>query len=57
MIRESLRLLKEQDELKQIRLNELRQDIQQGIASGDSTPLDMSEIIALARQKHQNNRK
>ena len=53
VIREGLRLLKEQDALKEIRLAELRREIQQGINSGESTPLKMSEIIAKAKQQRQ----
>jgi antitoxin ParD1/3/4 len=46
VIREGLRLLKEQDTLKEIRLAELRREIQQGIDSGESTPLNMDEVIS-----------
>jgi len=53
VIREGLRLLKEQDALKGIRLAELRQEIQQGIDSGEFTPLNMSEIKAIAKQQRQ----
>ncbi|MEA5516651.1 type II toxin-antitoxin system ParD family antitoxin [Nodularia sp. UHCC 0506] len=53
VIREGLRLLKEQDALKQIRLAELRREIEQGIDSGESTPLNMSEIIVKAQQQRQ----
>ncbi|MEH1851792.1 MAG: type II toxin-antitoxin system ParD family antitoxin [Nostoc sp.] len=53
VIREGLRLLKEQDTLKEIRLAELRREIQQGIDSGESTPLNMDEIIAKAKQQRQ----
>ncbi|MHC5825148.1 MAG: type II toxin-antitoxin system ParD family antitoxin [Nostoc sp.] len=53
VIREGLRLLKEQDTLKEIRLAELRREIQQGIDSGESTPLNMDEIIAKAKQQWQ----
>ncbi|WP_066380653.1 type II toxin-antitoxin system ParD family antitoxin [Anabaena sp. CA = ATCC 33047] len=53
VIREGLRLLKEQDALKEIRLAELRREIQQGIDSGESTPLNMDEIIAKAKQQRQ----
>ncbi len=49
--REGLRLLKEQDALKEIRLAELRREIHLGIDSGESTPLDMNEIIAKAKQQ------
>lgn len=53
VIREGLRLLKDQDALKAIRLTELRREIQQGIDSGESTPLNMDEIIELAKQQRQ----
>lgn len=53
VIREGLRLLKEQDALKEIRLAELRREIRQGIDSGESTPLNMNEIIAKAKQQRQ----
>lgn len=53
VIREGLRLLKDQDALKAIRLTELRREIQQGIDSGESTPLNMDEIIELAKQRRQ----
>uniref|UniRef100_A0ACD5GPT0 Type II toxin-antitoxin system ParD family antitoxin n=1 Tax=Desertifilum tharense IPPAS B-1220 TaxID=1781255 RepID=A0ACD5GPT0_9CYAN len=38
VIREGLRLLKEREQLQQIRLQELRQDIQAGLDSGEPTP-------------------
>ncbi len=53
VMREGLRLLKEQDALKEIRLTELRREIQQGIDSGESTPLNIDEIIAKAKQQRQ----
>jgi antitoxin ParD1/3/4 len=53
VIREGLRLLKDQDALKAIRLAELRREIQQGIDSGESTLLNMDEIIELAKQQRQ----
>ena len=53
VIREGLRLLKDQDALKAIRLAELRREIQQGIDSGESTPLNMDQIIELAKQQRQ----
>jgi antitoxin ParD1/3/4 len=50
---EGLHLLKEREQLQQIRLQELRQDIQAGIDSGESTPLNMQTIKTNARQRHQ----
>ncbi len=52
VIREGLRLLREREQLQQIRLQELRQDIQAGMDSGEATPLDMPAIKAKARQHH-----
>ncbi len=51
VIREGLRLLKEREQLQQIRLRELRQEIQAGLDSGEPTPLDMQAIKAKARQQ------
>ena len=45
VIRAGLRLLVERDQLYQIRLEELRKDIQQGIDSGEATPFDPEEIM------------
>jgi antitoxin ParD1/3/4 len=53
VIREGLRLLQERDEMHQIRLQQLRQDIQAGVDSGESTPLDMQAIKAKVRQRRQ----
>lgn len=56
VVREGLRLLKEREQLQQIRLQELRQDIQAGLESGEPTPLDMQAIKAKARQHRQQKR-
>ena len=53
VIREGLRLLKEREQLQQLRLQELRQDIQAGLDSGAATPLDMPAVKAKARQRRQ----
>ncbi len=45
VIRESLRLLHERDRVREIRLEELRKEIQKGLASGQPEPLDMEVII------------
>jgi antitoxin ParD1/3/4 len=47
VVREGLRLLKEQDELKKVRLEELRRDVLQGYEQaqrGESAPLDVEAI-------------
>ena len=54
VIREGLRLLKEQDEIRQQRLKELRHEIALGLAEaqrGDSKPLDMTAIRAEVRKR------
>ncbi|MFM7575820.1 MAG: type II toxin-antitoxin system ParD family antitoxin [Microcystaceae cyanobacterium] len=53
VVREGLRLLQEREQLQQLRLQELRQDIQAGLDSGDATPLDMQTIKAKARHHKQ----
>jgi antitoxin ParD1/3/4 len=52
-VREGLRLLQERDQLQQLRLHELRQDIQAGLDSGDATPLDIQAVKVKARQRKQ----
>jgi antitoxin ParD1/3/4 len=49
IVREGLRLLKEQDALKELRLLELRKEIQRGVDSGPAQALDMEAIIAEAK--------
>ena len=51
VMREALRLLEERDQLQKLRFDELRRDIQTGIDSGESTPLDMEEIKARGRKR------
>ena len=54
VVREALRLMQEQDELKRMRLEELRAEIKKGMDSldrGDKKPLDMNAIKARARQR------
>jgi antitoxin ParD1/3/4 len=51
VIREALRLMEEQDRLRAVRLEQLRQDIRDGLHSGDSTPWDAEEIKHAGRQR------
>ena len=46
VVREGLRLLEDHVELRQLKLDKLRADIQAGIDSGEATPLDMNEVRA-----------
>jgi len=52
VIREGLRLLKDQDALREIRLNELRQQIQAGISSGEPQPLNVEDVIERGKKRH-----
>lgn len=49
VMHEALRLMEERDQMRELRLEELRREIQKGIDSGESTPLDMEEIKARGR--------
>ena len=51
VIAEALELLNDHAQLEQAKLSRLRTEIQKGLDSGDSTPLDMQAIKAGARQK------
>jgi antitoxin ParD1/3/4 len=58
VIQEALRLLEERDQLYEVQLKNLRNEIQQGINSGEATPLDIEAIktrgrIRLAQKKVQ----
>jgi antitoxin ParD1/3/4 len=50
VIREALRLMGEQDSLRQARFDQLRQDIRAGIESGPATVWDADKIKRAARQ-------
>ena len=51
VIREALRLLDEQDRLRAAKLEQLRQEIQDGLASGSATPWDREEIKREGRMR------
>ena len=58
ILQEALRLLEERDQLYELQLTNLRNEIQQGINSGEATPLNIEAIktrgrIRLAQQKIQ----
>jgi antitoxin ParD1/3/4 len=52
VIRESLRLLKDHDTLREMRLNELRSQIQAGIDSGEPEPLDIENVIKRGKERY-----
>jgi len=49
VMREALRLLEARDQLDALRRESLRRDIQEGIDSGESVPLDMEAIKVRGR--------
>ncbi len=51
VVREALRLMEEQDRVRAVRLEQLRQDIRDGLNSGDPTPWDPEEIKRAGREK------
>ena len=51
VIQEALRLLEERDQLYELQLKNLRAEIQQGIASGEATPLDIEAIKSRGRTR------
>jgi antitoxin ParD1/3/4 len=51
VVREALRLMETQDRLQAIKLEQLRQDIQEGINSGEPTPWSAEEIKQEGRQR------
>lgn len=50
VVREGLRLLEDQEALRQMKLQRLRADIQAGLDSGPATPLDIEEVKAEGRR-------
>jgi antitoxin ParD1/3/4 len=53
VIREGLRLLLERDRLQEARLQQLRQEVQVGIDSGEPNALNLQNTKARARQRRQ----
>ncbi len=51
VMREALRLLEERDQMRDLRLEELRSEIQKSINSGEATPLNIEEIKASGRKR------
>jgi antitoxin ParD1/3/4 len=51
VVREALRLMDDQDRLRQAKLDELRGDIRKGLASGDSEPWDATAVKTKAQAR------
>lgn len=51
VIREALRLMEAQDRMQAAKLEQLRQDIREGLESGEPTPWNPDEIKQAGRQR------
>ncbi len=51
VLRDGLRLLEEQEQLREIKLKALRQAIQEGLDSGDAGPWDVEKIKGEGRRR------
>lgn len=51
VVREALRLMEEQDQMRAVRLDQLRQDVRKGLDSGPSEPWDAEAMKQQARAR------
>ncbi|MDQ7830830.1 MAG: type II toxin-antitoxin system ParD family antitoxin [Desulfovibrionaceae bacterium] len=51
VVREALRLMEAQDRIRAVKLEQLRQDLREGLASGTSTSWDPEEIKKEGRMR------
>jgi antitoxin ParD1/3/4 len=51
VVREALRLMEEEDQLRSLKLQKLRQELQAGLDSGPAVVFDPQEIKRIAREK------
>lgn len=51
VVREALRLMDEQDRWRQVKLEELRREVRQGLDSGESEPWDAAALKKKARAR------
>ncbi len=51
VVREALRLMNEQDQLRRARMDELRHEVRKGLESGASEPWDPAAVKAKARAR------
>jgi antitoxin ParD1/3/4 len=51
VVREALRLLEQEDQLRALKMQRLRQDLREGLESGASVEFDTQEINRAAREK------
>jgi antitoxin ParD1/3/4 len=57
VVREALRLMEQQDSLRNAKFDKLRKDIRDGIDSGTATAWDSEELKRVARQRKSGSRK
>jgi antitoxin ParD1/3/4 len=53
VVREALRLMEEHDRIRAVKLEQLRQDIRNGLNSGEPTPWDPEEIKRQGRKRRE----
>jgi antitoxin ParD1/3/4 len=51
VVREALRLMEVQDQIQAAKLEQLRQDIREGLESGPATPWDVAEMKREGRRR------
>jgi len=51
VVREALRLMEQQDQLRAVKLQQLRSDIQEGLSSGEQIPWNAEEIKQEGRKR------
>jgi antitoxin ParD1/3/4 len=51
VVREALRLMEEQDRIRAVKLEQLRQDIREGLDSGPATPWSLDEAKQEGRRR------
>jgi antitoxin ParD1/3/4 len=51
VVREALRLMEQQDQLRSLQLQQLRHDIREGLDSGEPTPWNAEEIKQDGRKR------
>jgi antitoxin ParD1/3/4 len=56
VVREALRLLELEDQLRSLKLQRLRQDIREGLESGATTSFEPAKLKQAARQKRSSKR-
>ena len=53
VVRDALRLLEDQERLRELKLEALREKIQEGLESGPATEWDIDEFLTEAHRRHE----